>query len=81
MISHNPNERPDATKINSWVKEHILNMSTGLADTSPKSRGSGDHFTERSVSSPAEIASTVIDKNSLAKKKEKFKFYKTQSVT
>lgn len=82
MISHNPNVRPDAAKINGWVKNHILTLPS--KDDSPITARDGDYFSERSLSSPAKIVNISNDNeeliNSSAKKQGKHKFFKTQSV-
>lgn len=75
MISHNPNERPDAAKINSWVKSHITKLPND-PDVSPQGQ---DFFGGRSVSSPGEIVVFEEDR-SASRKKEKLRFFKTQSV-
>lgn len=83
MISHNPIERPDAATINTWVKNHILNLSgSAVGPRSRESSGSsGDIYIGRSVSSPAEIENTEDSTSSLEKRKLKSRFYKkTQSV-
>ncbi len=80
MISHNPNVRPDAAKINGWVKNHILNLPS--MNHSPIPARDVDYFSERSLSSPAKIVNIGTEEhvNSSAKKKGKHKFFKTQSV-
>lgn len=80
MISHNPNVRPDAAKINGWVKNHILTLPTN--NDSPVTSRDGDYFSERSLSSPAKIVNIGTEDHisSSVKKKGKHKFFKTQSV-
>ncbi|CAL8122921.1 unnamed protein product [Orchesella dallaii] len=76
MISHDPNERPDAGRVNAWVKTHILKVP----GTSIPRIGGSEPLVGRSISSPAEIL-RVDKSNSPDRKKLKLRFFKTQSVT
>src|SRR5882757_8889892 len=52
MISHTPNERPDANSISGWVNEHQKALSSESNDVDMSSKGT----THRSNSSPSQMS-------------------------